>query len=136
MESWKGVCHMSQTEGLRFTREHEWIRRENGRFAVGISDYAQKSLGDIVFVELPEVGAELEAGDVLGTVESVKTVSDVYTPFAGRVVEVGTGLEDDPAKVNSDPYGSAIAVLEPTGEADFSALMDEAGYRKFCEEGE
>lgn len=124
---------MSETSALRFTREHEWVKIEGGNAVIGITDYAQKELGDIVFVELPELGSEFESGKVLGTIESVKTVSDVYTPFSGKVVEVNGELENDPGKVNRDPYGSFIAVLKVSGGSGYDGLMDEAQYKAFCE---
>ncbi|CAB1245655.1 glycine cleavage system protein H (lipoyl acceptor protein) [Ruminococcaceae bacterium BL-6] len=125
---------MSGTKGMRFTKEHEWVKCEEGKVYIGITDYAQKELGDIVFVELPEVGRELESGDMICTVESVKTVSDVYTPLNGQVVEVNSGLMENPGLINKDPYGSFIAVLQTSDPSVLEKLMDEAAYKKFCEE--
>lgn len=121
------------SENLLYTKEHEWVKFEGKKAYIGITDYAQSSLGDIVFVELPEIGAELKAGDVIGTVESVKTVSDVYSPVTGKVMDTNGALEDDPSMVNSDAEKSWIAVLETDGCAA-EGLMNVADYKKFCEE--
>ena len=118
---------------MKFTKEHEWVRQEGDRAWIGITDYAQRELGEIVFVDLPAVGAELEAGEVLGTVESVKTVSDVYTPFKGRVEKVNTALEEHPELVNEAPYENWMAVLAVGDAADAEALMDAAAYGAYCE---
>ena len=95
---------------LRYTQDHEWARLEDGRVRVGITDFAQDALGDVVFVQLPELGATLDAGGSLGEVESTKAVSELYTPVAGTVVEVNKALEQDPALVNRDPYGKGWMV--------------------------
>lgn len=114
-------------EDLKYTREHEWLRRQGNEGVVGITHFAQEQLGDIVFVELPEVGRRLEAGEAFGVVESVKTVSDLYSPVRGTVVRVNEKLLDDPALVNSDPYGEGwIALVEIASEGD---LMDAGAYR-------
>lgn len=123
---------MSSTE-CYFTKEHEWVRMEGGRAVIGVTDYAQDQLGDIVFVELPEIGQSFAKGDVVGTIESVKTVSDVFAPLAGKVIAVNPALEDTPELVNSAPFESYIAVLEAEDPAAVSALMNEAQYRAFCE---
>jgi len=120
-------------EGLYYTEEHEWARRlGDGNVAIGIADYAQSQLHEIVYVELPEVGAEVSQKDVLGAVESVKAVSDVYSPVSGTVVEVNEELLDSPEKINEDPYGEGwIARIEPSDlEADFSRLMDAERYKE------
>lgn len=119
---------------MKFTKEHEWAEAQGALAKIGITDFAQKSLGDIVFVELPEVGATFSKGDVIGTVESVKTVSDVYSPVSGEVTAVNSALEDDPAAVNTDAYGSWIAEIKMDGDALPDDLMDEAEYEKFCKE--
>src|SRR5690554_4034382 len=98
------VEEMEVLSELRYSKDHEWIKVEGNRAYIGITDYAQDELGDIVFVELPEVGAELNAGEVLGAVESVKAASDIYVPVSGTVVEVNEELEDSPEKVNETPY--------------------------------
>ena len=124
---------MGNTAELRYTKSHEWVKPEDGRVLVGITDHAQRAMGDIVFVEFPEVGAAFTAGDVLCTVESVKAVSEVYSPLSGKVAEINETLADDPGLLNSDPYGSWIAALEPAGDFDPDALMDEGQYEVFCE---
>lgn len=118
---------------LRFAASHEWARLEaDGSVTVGISDHAQEALGDVVFVELPEVGAELAAGQEAGVVESVKAASDIYAPIAGTVLAVNDVLTDSPELVNSDPYGSWFFKLQPSNGADIEALLDAAGYAAAC----
>ena len=123
---------MSVPGDLQYTKSHEWVRVEGDVATVGITDHAQDELGDVVFVELPEVGATLDAGDSFGTVESVKAVSDLYTPVGGEVVEVNEALNDSPEKINEDPYGEGwILKLRTSGEAD---LLSAADYEKLLEE--
>lgn len=118
---------------LRFAASHEWVRLEaDGSVTVGISDHAQEALGDVVFVELPEVGAELAAGQEAGVVESVKAASDIYAPIAGTVLAVNDVLTDSPELVNSDPYASWFFKLQPSNGADIEALLDAAGYAAAC----
>jgi len=118
-------------EGLKYSREHEWVRVDGSRAYIGITDYAQDELGDIVYVELPEVGAELKAGETLGTVESVKTVSDLYAPVSGRVVEVNEALASAPEKVNESPYEEAwMIVVEMADPSELEALLDAEAYRQ------
>jgi len=122
-------------ENLVYTKDHEWAKKENGRVKVGITDYAQDKLGDIVYVELPEVGKELNAGDVLGVVESVKSASDVYSPVSGKVVEVNSELEDSPSLVNEEPYGNGwIAVVEMSKPEELEDLLAPEDYRKLIGE--
>jgi len=118
-------------DDLRYTADHEWARREeDGRIRIGITDYAQDALGDVVFVQLPEVGAGYEADAAFSEVESTKSVSDVYAPLAGTVVEVNTDLADAPERLNQDPYGEGwICVIEPAEEGAYADLLDAAGYR-------
>ncbi len=117
---------------LQYTKSHEWVRVEDGVATVGITDHAQDELGDVVFVELPETGSTLEAGDSFGAVESVKAVSDLYAPVGGEVVEVNGALEDSPEKINEDPYGEGwILKLRTSDEAD---LLSAADYEKLLEE--
>lgn len=121
-------------DDLRYTSEHEWARLEDGRVRVGITDYAQDALGDIVFVSLPAPGTVVEAGATLGEVESTKSVSDVYAPVAGTVVEVNTELADAPQRLNEDPYGDGwICVIEPADPAAYEALLDAEAYRALIE---
>ena len=118
--------------GLRYTEEHEYLKPadEAGVYQVGITDYAQGELGDIVFVELPEPGETFDRMAVFGTVEAVKAVSDLYCPLAGEVVAVNEALDDDPALVNTDPYGAGwMIMLRVSDESAVSALLDEASYR-------
>ena len=123
---------MSIPDDLQYTKSHEWVRMEEDTATIGITDHAQDELGDVVFVELPEVGATIEAGDSFGTVESVKAVSDLYTPVGGEVVEVNSSLEDAPEKINDDPYGEGwIVKLRTSGEAD---LLSPEEYEKVVEE--
>ncbi|MCL2678307.1 MAG: glycine cleavage system protein GcvH [Clostridiales bacterium] len=127
---------MNIKAGLKYTPEHEWARAEGAKVYVGVADYAQEHLGDIVFVDLPMVGDLLEKGDVLGVVESVKAASDVFCPVSGKVVAVNEKLADNPALVNLDPYGAWIAVVEAEDVSQLNELLDEAGYAALCEEGE
>ena len=116
---------------LKFTDDHEWLRIEGGTATVGITKYATEQLGDIVFVELPETGAELAKGDAVAVVESVKAASDVYMPLDGTIAEVNQAIVDEPAKVNADPQGAAwffTVTLKNPSDAD--ALMDEAAYKE------
>jgi glycine cleavage system H protein len=118
----------------RFTKDHEWVRMEDGIAVVGITDHAQEALGDIVFVELPEPGREVEDGEACAVVESVKAASDVYAPLAGKIVENNPAITDDPALVNREPAGDGwFFKLEPADPAAFDALLDEAGYNAFLE---
>ena len=126
---------MSELPGdLRYTNEHEWLRQEeDGSVTVGITDHAQSALGDLVYVELPEAGQELEAGGEMAVVESVKAASDVYAPISGSVLDVNGELADDPELINSDPYGDGwIVRLQPSGEA--VETMDPDAYQAFLDE--
>jgi glycine cleavage system H protein len=118
----------------RYTKEHEWARDEGGRVTVGITDYAQDQLGDVVFVGLPEAGTEVTEGQPLGEVESTKSVSDVYSPVSGKVLEKNAAVEAKPELVNSDPYGEGwLVVIEAAGEA--GGLMSATEYRALIDEG-
>jgi glycine cleavage system H protein len=117
---------------LRYTKEHEWARQEGNRVVVGITDYAQKELGDVVFVELPEVGATIAAMDTFGVVESVKAVSDLYAPVSGTIVEANTILEDQPELVNASPYGQGwMAVIEATHIEELQQLLTASEYQAY-----
>ena len=122
-------------EGLYYTKEHEWVQvLEDGNVLVGISDYAQKELGDVAYVELPEVGKEVKQFEVLCEIESVKAVSEVYAPVSGEVVEVNDKLEDAPEKINEDPYEVWIAKIKPENlEEELKNLMDAEAYAKYLE---
>jgi glycine cleavage system H protein len=120
-------------EGLRYTENHEWVAVEDGKVRVGITDFAQDALGDVVFVDLPDVGTEVTAGDPFAEIESTKSVADVYAPITGTVVASNEVLVDAPETINSDPYGGAWFVIIE-GDADgVGALMDAASYAEFSE---
>jgi glycine cleavage system H protein len=120
----------------RYTREHEWARAEGGRIVIGITDYAQDQLGDVVFVGLPEPGTEVTAGEPLGEVESTKSVSDIYSPVSGEVVERNDDVEATPELVNSDPYGEGWLVVVEASETSLDELLSADDYRRFLEEQE
>ncbi len=121
---------MNVPTNLKYTSEHEWIRVEGDIAYVGITDYAQEQLGDIVFVDIPTVGETLEAADVFGTIEVVKTISDLFLPVGGEVLEQNDALVDQPELVNNDPYGEGWLIkLKPAADADFDALLDAEGYK-------
>ena len=125
---------MNVPDDLRFSSDHEWVRPEGDKIRIGITDYAQDALGDGVFVQAPEGGATVGAGDSFGEVESTKSVSEIYAPVAGTVVEVNGDLEASPELVNSDPYAAGwIAVIELAGGEDGASLMDAAKYRELTE---
>lgn len=114
---------------LRYTKTHEWVRIEGGKVVVGITDYAQDALGDVVYIELPQVGDTFAPGDVFGAIESVKAASDLYAPVGGEVVAVNTALEDDQAPINSDPYDAGWMIrLKPSGME--GEMLDAAAYEK------
>jgi glycine cleavage system H protein len=119
----------------QYTTEHEWARSDGRRVVVGITDYAQDQLGDVVFVSLPEAGAEVVAGEPMGEVESTKSVSDVYSPVSGKVVDTNQGLEGSPELVNADPYGEGWMVVVEVAADDTAELLDADAYRKLIEEG-
>ncbi|CAN5765772.1 glycine cleavage system protein GcvH [soil metagenome] len=120
-------------EDRRYTRQHEWALEEEGAMTVGITDFAQDQLGDVVFVELPEPGSTVEAEKPLGEVESTKSVSDIYSPVSGKVLAKNADVETNPALINEDPYGSGWLVkIEPAGEG--APLLDAAAYRAVLEE--
>jgi glycine cleavage system H protein len=126
---------MNVPDELRYTPDHEWVRREGGRVRMGITDYAQDALGDIVFVQLPEPGTTVTAGQSFSEVESTKSVSDIYAPVGGTVVEIDSDLTDSPQRLNEDPYGEGwICVIELADPAELDALLDAEAYRKLIEE--
>jgi glycine cleavage system H protein len=126
---------MNVPEDLRYSKDHEWARLEGDQVRVGITDYAQDALGDVVFIELPQVGATVKLDESFSEVESTKSVSDVYAPLAGTIVEVNTDLADAPERINEDPYGDGwICVIEPADPAAFESLLDAAAYRGLTEE--
>lgn len=127
--------YMNAPKDLKYSAEHEWVKTEGGNVRIGITEFAQSELGDIVFVELPQVGDEIKAGDPFGSVESVKTVSELYAPISGKVVEVNTELEDSPEYVNESPYENAwMIVIEPSDAAEVDALLSPEKYEELISE--
>ena len=125
---------MQIPDDVRYSTDHEWARPEGGRIRVGITDYAQDALGDVVFVELPAVGATVAAGDKLGEVESTKSVSEIYAPVAGTVVAVNEALAASPESMNSDPYGDGwLCEMEAADAASVDGLLDAGAYRQLTE---
>lgn len=122
---------MNFPQNVKYTNEHEWIRLEGDIAYVGITDYAQEQLGDIVFVDIPTEGESLEANEVFGTIEVVKTISDLFLPVAGEILEQNTALEENPELVNKDPYGEGWLVkMKPANAADLDNLLDAEEYKK------
>lgn len=126
---------MSIPTDLRYTEEHEWVKAEDGKVRIGITEFAQSELGDIVFVELPQVGDDLVADEPFGSVESVKTVSELYAPISGKVVEINEELEDNPEFVNESPYEKAwMVVIEPSDVSQIEELLTPEKYQELIEE--
>ena len=126
---------MSAPKELRYSKEHEWVKIEDGKATIGITDFAQSELGDIVFVELPEVGDEISKDQPFGSVESVKTVSELYAPLSGKVVAINEELLDNPEYVNESPYGNAwMVTVELTSEAEVDELLDADAYTALIEQ--
>ncbi|NMA74844.1 MAG: glycine cleavage system protein GcvH [Bacteroidales bacterium] len=122
---------MKFPEELKYTKEHEWVRVEDDFVYIGITDYAQDQLGDIVFIDIPTLDETLESGEVFGTIEVVKTVSDLFLPISGTIIEVNETLEEQPELVNEDPYGEGwIIKVEPADDADFDALLTASAYKE------
>ncbi len=125
---------MNVPEELRYSADHEWVLADGDKVRIGITDYAQDALGDVVFVDLPTPGAKVDAGGVLGEVESTKSVSEVYAPLAGEVVEVNTALADAPEALNTDPYGQGwICEIVPSDPSALDSLLDASGYRRLTD---
>ncbi len=121
---------MNIPENLKYTKDHEWVRVEGNIGVIGITDYAQSELGDVVFVDIDESLAEISKGSSCGTIEAVKTVSDVYAPFSGKVVEINSKLKDNPELLNSDPYGEGWMIkAEISNNAELDDLLDAAAYK-------
>jgi len=126
---------MEIPQDLRYTREHEWARNKGGRIVVGITDFAQDQLGDVVYVELPDVGDPVKKGEAFGVVESTKAVSELFAPISGKVLEVNAPLSDAPETINEDPYEEGwMIVIEPSDPKDLEALMDAKAYQAFVDE--
>ena len=125
---------MDYPEDVRYTEQHEWGRRENGLIRVGITDYAQDALGDVVYVDVPQVGTKVKAGEPFGEVESTKSVSDIYAPVSGTVVESNEALADSPELVNNDPYGDGwMIAIESSDAAEWDGMLQAAAYRELTE---
>jgi glycine cleavage system H protein len=123
-------------EDYRYTTEHEWVRVEDDIAVVGVTDFAQKELGEVVFVELPQVGHVYDAGDEIGTIESVKAVAEIFTPLAGEVIEVNEALADDPELINEDPHVDGWLVkIRFSASSDLDSLMDAESYGEFVQQG-
>ena len=120
---------MAYPAGFKYTKDHEWIDLSGDQGKVGITDYAQVQLGDVVYIELPEVGAKLKQGQSFGTIESVKAVSELYSPVTGEIVEVNTALKDKPETVNKDPHASWMVVIKLANPGEAAALLDAAQYQ-------
>ena len=128
---------MEIPDDLRYTREHEWARTKGTGVVVGITDFAQQQLGDVVYVELPDVGDAVKKGESFGVVESTKAVSELFSPVTGKVTEVNDPLGDAPETINSEPYGEGwMIVVEPADPKEIDSLMDAKAYRSFVEEQE
>jgi glycine cleavage system H protein len=129
------MAELNFPDDLKYAESDEWVRIEGDVATIGISDYAQDALNDVVYVEFPEVGDNVEAGDSFGTVESVKAASDLYSLVGGEVIEVNEELEDEPELINADPYGKGwIIKIKLDGEPDLSDYMDAEAYKTYCEE--
>lgn len=125
---------MNVPEELRYSTDHEWMRVDGDRVQVGITDYAQDALGDVVFVQIPELNADVSIGDTVSEVESTKSVSDIYAPVTGQVVEVNTQLDGSPDRINTDPYGEGwIFTIKVADASQLDALLDAEAYRKLTE---
>jgi glycine cleavage system H protein len=125
---------MNVLEGLLYTNDHEWVKVEGDKATIGVTDFAQHNLGDIVYVELPEVDTELNAGDAFGVIESVKAAADSYIPVSGKVVETNSEVLDNPASLNSDPYANWMLVVELSNKSELDGLMTKEQYEKFITE--
>lgn len=121
-------------EGLLYSEDHEWVRVEDGKAYIGISGYAAHHLGDIVFVELPEVDTEIQANDNIGVIESVKAVSDMHSPVSGTVVDINEELETSPELLNQNPYVNYIAIIELSNKSELTGLMAASAYQEYCEQ--
>ena len=125
---------MDFPEELRYSTDHEWVRIDGGRVTVGITDYAQDALGDVVYVDVPDVGSQVGATDKVSEVESTKSVSDIFAPLSGTIVEVNAELGENPQRVNEDPYGEGwLCVIEISDPSEYDKLLDAAAYRALVE---
>lgn len=124
---------MKVDAGLLYSEEHEWVKKEGNKAKIGITDYAQDSLGDIAYIEMPEEEEEFEAGQAFGVVESVKAASDLYMPLTGKITAINDDVEDDPAAINSNPYDSWIIEIEILDDTELEALMDADAYQNYTD---
>ena len=123
---------MEVPDNLLYSKDHEWIELVNDKFRIGITEYAQGELGDIVFMELPEIGLKVVEGDTIGTIEAVKTVADVYAPISGEIIDINTDLESDPELINNDPYANGwIVSIQADKEIDSSKYLNASQYKEF-----
>ncbi|PID75037.1 MAG: glycine cleavage system protein H [Desulfobacterales bacterium] len=129
----KEISELHLPEDVFYSKEHEWVRKEGDTVKIGISDYAQDQLGDIVFVEMPEVGDSFNAGEEFGTLESVKAVSEIYLPVGGEIVAINEELEDEPEKINQQPDKAWIVEVRPSDMAELDNLLNKADYLKILE---
>jgi glycine cleavage system H protein len=130
----KEIADLVLPDDLKYAEDHEWAREESGQYRIGVSDFAQDQLGDITFVELPEVGDLIERGEEFGTLESTKAVADLYMPISGEVLEVNSVLEDSPGLVNEDPYGKGwVALVKLSNPAELEDLMNREAYLEYLE---
>jgi glycine cleavage system H protein len=125
---------MEIRESMKYTKEHEWVQKLDENFILGITDFAQNALGDIVFVELPQLGNKINKGQSIGVIESIKSVSDLYTPVSGKVTEINDELAAHPERLNKSPYESWIVKIEGSNASEYNALMSAEEYRIYCEE--
>lgn len=133
----KELSELIFLEDVRYSKEHEWVLVEGDTIKVGISDYAQDQLGDVVFVELPQAGDSFEAGEVFGTVESVKTLSELYMPMGGEIIAVNEALEESPEFINDKPYEDGwMITVKPDDMADYDSLLSHEDYKRFLEESQ
>lgn len=130
----KEINELNLPEDVRYSNDHEWAKVTGDNVRIGVSDYAQDQMGDIVFVEMPDVGDTFDAGDEFGTLESVKAVSELYAPIGGEVVAVNEALEDAPELINQDPYGGWILEIKPENADDFQKLLDRNAYLEVLKE--
>ena len=124
---------MTYPENLKYTKEHLWVKKDGDTVKIGITDYAQNALGNVVYVDMPDVDDEVEAGEEFGAVESVKAASDLFSPVSGKVVEVNEALEDQPELINQDAFENWIIKVELSDKSELDALMDAKAYAAFCE---
>ena len=123
---------MNFPTSIKYTKDHEWIKMDDSFCVIGITDYAQGELGDIIYLDITsDVGSEVRQGDVIGSIEAVKTVSEIYSPISGKIIEINTGINDNPSIVNTDPYGGGwILKIEPSSQDEISNLMDSNAYKQ------